>query len=339
MTDRRKRVGIREVAAAAGVSRTTASDALNAVGRIDPGTRDRVVAAARELGYRANPHARRLRGARSGMIAIASSVPGALRGKVAGLEYAMRVLMGAASRAMASDSTVMLLPLEPDPDVAGLAQADGALLLDPVAASPLLARLDELGIPSVSTGRIPDRPADAGHWVDNDLHAATRSMLDLLWERGARRPALLTGPPLHSYSVDTLRAYESWTAERGLPSRVAMTEAVTSEGAGFEAAASLLDAPEPPDGIYATLDRLAAGALLAARARGIDVPAQLMLAAGSDSDATRAATPAVTAVELHPQRIGELAVDLLLELVREPSLPSRQVIVEAEIVERGSTRR
>lgn len=333
----RKRVGILDVARAAGVSRTTASDALRGQGRVDPRTRERVAEAALALGYRANAHARLLRSGRSGIIAFVSSLPGGMRGELASLEYYVKVLMGAATYAMGSGYAVVLLPLEPEPGDVDAIHAEGALLFDPTAQSPLLAQLERDGMPMVSTGRTPGLSYEAGWWVDNDIPGAARRMLDLLERRGARRPALVSNPPTRSYSLDTIKAYREWTAARGVEPRIALTTAVATEATAYEAALPLFADDDPPDALYAPLDRLAVGAMLAARTSGLRVPRDLLVAAGSDSETARAANPGVTALNLNPERIGETAARLLIERLRGDPAPARHVLVPARIRERRST--
>jgi DNA-binding LacI/PurR family transcriptional regulator len=316
------------------VSRTTASDAINGSGRLDGATRERVLDAARRLGYRANVHARMLRRGHSGLLAVANSLPGELRDQVGGIEYYAQVQAGAAAAAMTAGYALVLLTVEPDSDEVERMFADGALLLDPTTGSPLAERLEAQGVPLVSTGRRPDRPPESGRWVDNDLYAATRMVLDLFERRGARRPALLADRPVRSYTIDAIRAYEDWTAERGIEPRTATAAPPASESAGYHAAEQLLGAPTPPDALYAPLDRLASGALLAARNRGLRVPGDVMIAAGSESALTREAKPPITALELYPSRIGELAIELLIERVEDPGAPDRHVVVDAEVIER-----
>jgi DNA-binding LacI/PurR family transcriptional regulator len=68
----RRRVGIKDVASAAGVSATTVSHALNGKGRLPPGTRERVHRIAEELGYRPNATARHLAGGKTGVLGLAA---------------------------------------------------------------------------------------------------------------------------------------------------------------------------------------------------------------------------------------------------------------------------
>jgi DNA-binding LacI/PurR family transcriptional regulator len=334
------RVGIRDVAAAAGVSVTTTSDALNGRGRVEAGTRARVLAAAADLGYRANVHARMLRRGRWGLLGIMSSLTADASLNLSGIEYLADILSGAATAGLSRGYAIVLLPPTPDDDgPEGGVEIDGALLLDPVAGSTLAERLERAGVPTVSTGRMPGRPPGDATWVDNDIPAAAEMVLDLLWARGARRVALVTNPPIRSYAADTLAAYERWCAGHGVAPLVVPTAELATESSAYHATDALLaDPARRPDAIYAPLDRLAAGAMLAARRHGLSVPADLLFACGVDGQATRQATPPVTAVELHAREIGRRALELLIDRVEGREDAHRQVVVAATLHERASTR-
>lgn len=103
---RRRRATIRDVAAHAGVSTTTVSHALNGKGRIDPTTRDRVLSAAAEFGYRASRAARALRTRRTH--AIAFLVPPFERAptqtEMLGLDLYMKQASAAAQAAAAREA-------------------------------------------------------------------------------------------------------------------------------------------------------------------------------------------------------------------------------------------
>lgn len=326
------------MAAAAGVSATTVSDALNGRGRVEAGTRARVLQAAEELGYRVNVHARMLRQGRSGILGVMSSLASDSSLNLSGIEYFVDVLSTAATAALSKGYSVILIPPSPqDSDLQAFVAA-GALLLDPVAGSSLIARLERGGVPIVSTGRLPDVEQTSGTWVDNDLYAETSRILDLLHERGARRIALLTNPPIRSYAVDTIAAYRTWCAAHGAEPRIVVTDPLASESSAYIAAGPLFASDERPDAIYTPLDRLAVGAMLAGRSAGLSVPDDFLLASGVDSQITRLADPPITGLDLNAREIGRLALELLVDRVEGHVTEHRQVFVPATLNERASTR-
>jgi DNA-binding LacI/PurR family transcriptional regulator len=330
-----KPVRISDVAKAAGVSITTVSHALNDKGRLTDETRRRVREVADRLGYQPSALARGLAGGRSGMLAATVSFVEDMSLAVADFDYFMQVMNGATSAALECGFSLTLVPPDSREQIERL-PLDGAIVMDPVPGDEIVDRLDRRGIPVVTTGRRPDGP-DETCWVDNDHIAGTRAMLEHLLEEGAQRLALLTVPVRSSYTIDALAAFEAVCAERGIEPIVETITDSISEGGAYAAASHLLESDRPPDAIYATLDRLALGALLAAEARGVRVPEELRIAGCTDSDASRTARPALTALSLNPERIGREAVDLLVTLIGDEAPVEPHRLVPFQVVPRGSS--
>jgi DNA-binding LacI/PurR family transcriptional regulator len=333
----RRRVGIREVAEAAGVSITTVSHALSGKGRLPAGTRDRVRQVAEQLGYRPSRAARNLVGGRTGLIGLAVSQTEGQPFALSDFAYFVQLISGATSAALEHGYALVLMPAGPGRwDQLRQVELDGAIVVDPVAGDPLVRRMRERKIPLVTAGRIPGEP-EQEWWVDNDHEAGMTSMLNHLARRGARRIALVASPPVTSYATDGLAGYERWCARHGVEPSVAVARGELTEGAGFAAASTLLRAPRRAEAIYATLDRLALGALLAAEAQQVAVPDDLLIAGCTDSSASKWARPSLTALSLNPEELGQRAVDMLAGLVEGRPEESR-VIVPTRIIPRASTR-
>jgi DNA-binding LacI/PurR family transcriptional regulator len=331
----RRKVGIRDVAEEAGVSITTVSHALNGKGRINPDTRQRVQEVAERLGYRPNTLARNLAGGRTGLIGLA--VAQTLDERVAVSDFAHYAqLMSAATVAAFARGYALVLTSGTKEAAWSRLMLDGAIVVDPTRKDRLCEELRRRSVPLVTTGRVLG--GGDGYWVDNDHFAGTRAMLDHLAARGAKQIALLASPPVTSYAIDVGEAYKGWCEERGVRPRIAVAREHPTEGAGFEATMRLLREPAPPDAVYATLDRLALGALLAAQAQGLVVPGQLLVAACADSDAGRNARPSLTALALNPEQIGREAVAMVATLIEGGTPRESHVHVPSKIIARGSTR-
>jgi len=329
-------VKIGDVAAAAGVSITTVSHALNDKGRLTDETRRRVREVADRLGYKPSALARRLAGGRTGMLALTVSFVEDLAPRIGDFDYFMQVMNAATSEAFERGYSLTLVPADSRREVLERSALDGAVVMDPVRGDQIVDLLSERGVPVVTTGRCPDGPDDAC-WVDNDHVAGTRAMIEHLAAEGATRVALLTAPTFQSYTIDALEAFEATCDELGLEPIIETVTDSISESGGYAAASRLLESSSPPDAIYATLDRLALGALLAAEAKGIRVPEALRVAGCTDSAAARSSRPALTALSLNPEWIGTQAVDLLIALVenRTPAEPHRAV--PFAVIPRAST--
>jgi DNA-binding LacI/PurR family transcriptional regulator len=338
VADGARRVGIREVAAAAGFSVTTVSHALNGKGRLPQETRDRVHEIAQQLGYRPNATARNLAGGKTGLLGLVISQPADIRFGLSDFAYFTYLTAAASAAALDRGYALVLTPSDLRLGAAVGVAVDGAIVVDPVEGDPLVQELREASMPLVTTGRVVGDDTGSA-WVDNDHIAGTRSILDHLARRKARRIALLTTPTVISYSLDVERSYREWCADHEMEPRVIRTDQQLTESAGYAAASELLSLPDPPDAIFASYDRLAFGALLAADALGVRVPDELLLAmTATESSHRQSSGPSVTALNLHPDQIGRRAIELLIDIVEGRS-DGGQIVVPTAIIARASTKR
>lgn len=327
---------IGDVAAAAGVSITTVSHALNRKGRLTDETRARVREVADRLHYQPSALARGLAGGRTGILALTVSFVDDLALTLGDYDYFMQVMNAATAAAFERGFSLTLVPPQSRAEILERLPLDGAVVMDPVPGDEIVDRLAERGVPVVTTGRLPGGPDDA-YWVDNDFVAGTRAMIRHLADAGATRIALLTSPALQSYTIDSLEAFEATGAELGLEGIVEVVTDSLSESGAYAAATRLLESSSPPDAIYATLDRLALGALLAAEAKGIRVPGELLVAGCTDSHAARSSRPTLTALSLNPEWIGTESVDLLATLVGGGAPVQPRRMVPFSVIPRAST--
>jgi DNA-binding LacI/PurR family transcriptional regulator len=328
-------VGIKEVAIAAGVSTTTVSHALNGKGRLPEATRERVREIATRLGYRPSALARGLAGGRTGIIAMTVSGSEDFSVQIGDLDYFLQVINAATLSALERSYAVTLLPAHWSPETLARFPLDGGIVVDPVRNDPMVEALTGRGLPVVTLGRQLGGPADAA-WVDNDHAAGTRAMLDHLVSAGATNVALLAAEMVSSYEADTREAYTDWCTQTGREPRIATVRGSLSERAAYAETVRLLQGASPPDAIYATLDRLALGALLAAEAQNMRVPDDLRIAACTESDESRRSRPALTALTLNPEILAAEAVDLLTDLIEDRET-ERQRIVPSVLIPRRST--
>jgi len=326
---------IRDVAKAAGVSVTTVSHALNGKGRVDPETRALVGQVVRQLGYRANRHAQVLRSGRTGALALMLPVQADVGSNEAlSLDFYMRLASAAAAAAFAAGQALMLLPAVVSTGLAGLG-VDGGIVVDP---SPLDARVELLashGLPTVTIERDLGRPDDPWY-VTGQTDVCTRQLLDHLRAQGARRICLLAPQADWGWITETLRAYDQWTAGHGAPRLVVPVAMRDGEESAFAATSKLLAAADPPDAIFVVASRFIHGVQRAANAAARRVPGELLIAAGVDSVHAREGDPPVTAIDLHPERQAEAAVEMLLTRLNGDT-PAGPRYVSATLRLRAST--
>jgi DNA-binding LacI/PurR family transcriptional regulator len=326
-------VGIKDVARAAGVSKTTVSHALSGKGRIPDGTRARVRRIAEELGYHPNPIARGLAAGRTGVLSLSVSIPPSLSGTYASIEYYAMLIGGATAAAASRELALVIVPADGDPDVWDRLVMDGAIVVEPTVDDRIVKEVRAHRLPLVTIGREPDME---GWWVDNDVDKASRLALETLHAAGAHRPALVTWDRTDSYTTDACRAYVAWCDSYGLdPSitRIAGNRSI----APLEEVGRILDGDPSIDGVFALYERLGVAALECAAAAGRSVPGELRIVVGSDSGVGAKTIPPLTAIEFHPDRLGALAVGLLADRLEGRSEAPEHRIIPADLVPRGST--
>jgi len=106
---------------------------------------------------------------------------------------------------------------------------------------------------------------------------------------------------------------------------------------GQEAAATLLDLPDPPTAIFASNDNMAIGVLQVARERGLRVPEELSVVGFDDSDRASIVTPALTTVRQPLEEMGRIAVSLLMRLIDGQRVEALRVELATRLVVRDST--
>jgi DNA-binding LacI/PurR family transcriptional regulator len=333
----RRTAGIEDVARQAGVSRTTVSHALNGKGRVNAETRLRVEQAAKELGYRGNAIARRLAsGARGGVLALhvaARESPMV----VWDVEYFTILMSAAATAALSHGYWLTLAPGSATEDMRHSLPTDGVIIVDPLINDPLIRAFEDRDVPVVTVGRSSLEPNGRRGWVDNDHNSGTRAMLEHLRDQGARSIALITGPEMNSYTLDTRNAYEDWVREHGGETRSYTAGSGLSEEAGYETTVKMFGGGGRPDAIYASVDRLALGSLHAIKDHGLSVPEDILLSSLSDSQSARLARPSLTALDLHPELVGRCAADMLIAFVEGGRIQSRHRLIPAQVLSRRST--
>ncbi|MFI6285113.1 LacI family DNA-binding transcriptional regulator [Streptomyces sp. NPDC051018] len=303
-------MGIKDVARAAGLSITTVSHALNGKGKVSARTRERVRLLADELGYRPNPAAQVLLTGRTGVVGLAAGHQSAEAWERTYRPYYASLTAGAMVEAVDRDYALVVVPSRPGTDLWTRIPMDGLIVVDPVAGDPVITEALHRGLSVVTDGR----PLDPGHgsipYVHSDMLSGVPLALDHLHESGGRRTALLTGPQLDSYTLDSERAYTRWCEDRGLPATV---ERVRDGEPAHDAARRLLASPDRPDAVHALNETYGEALRAAARELGLAIPGDLRITAMGDREP--GIRPALTLLSLAPRRIGALCAGMLIDVL------------------------
>jgi DNA-binding LacI/PurR family transcriptional regulator len=334
-----RRIGIKDVAEAAGVSITTVSHALSGKGRLTDQTRERVRRVAGELGYTPHPIAQSLASGRSGMIATVVSLPGNAPIAFTQIDYYVALMNAATRTAVGHGYALVVAPSTAGPQTWSRVPLDGVIVIDPADGDPALPMLRRRGAPIVFVGRDPNGdPNDLV--VENDRVAATRSVLDHLVEAGAHRVGVIALGTFETFSEDALAAYRAWCAERGAEPFVHTVDAdSTATPAEFRAGAEAFLASEGrPDGVFCLYERQAVELLAAARDAGVDVPGDLLVATIAEMGLAGSSHPGLTTLELNQDRLGETAAALLIDVLEGRAAASVRDVPTSITVRASTTR-
>lgn len=333
----RPSVTLRDVAVRAGLSVMTASYTFSQPQRVSAASRDRVLAAARELGYQPNAAAKSLRTGKANAVGVVFSE---------NLAYAFRdpqaaqFLAGVADICTEHGLGLTMLPTSggrEDPTVIASAPVDGFVFWTTTADDPTLAAAARTGKPVAIQGG-PSVPGADCIGIDDNQAAQAVARLAL---HGSHRPLILSFPlspdrvPSVTTGIDPDTATFPVTRNRLLGHRIAVTQAglswpdtttaVLSHNDRTEASETARDLlaghPNRYDTAICMSDEIAAGVLAAAQQLNIAVP-QTLAVTGYDNGPD-AETLQLTTVDQHLYRQGRTSAQVAMNLRPAPAMPSR----------------
>lgn len=333
-TGRAGPVTMQDIARATNLSQSTVSRILNRSPTVVPiadATRERVLAAAKELGYRPNPLARGLRGARTMLLGVIVRditdlfFAGAIEAATAEASRRGYNLVLGHAHARADEAIALWGVLE-------ARHCDAILLLGDVRDQPRLVE-DLAGDPQPVVALWQgSQPMDIPS-VSVDNRAGIRAVLDHLTDLGHRRIAFVGGRRLGDIK-EREEAYVEYLAELGEPPPDGyLQHGLNEPAAGAEALERLLDRPDPPTAVVASSDVLAIGLLHAAHERGLRVPARLSVTGFDDISMAAFSVPSLTTVRMPVREMVEKAIEMVLDEA-EPAAPPT---LQPSLVVRAST--
>ncbi|MFP5253057.1 MAG: LacI family DNA-binding transcriptional regulator [Actinomycetes bacterium] len=326
-----------EVASLAGVSRATASRAINGGSRVSPEALSAVQEAVAALGYVPNRAARSLVTRRTDSVAMVVPEPDE---RVFSDPFFSHWLRGVSAALEHTDVQLVLLLARPgDPGERTMRylrnrHVDGALVISHHHGDGLTLELADMGLPCVFGGR-PWSGADRISYVDVDNRAGGRLATEALVERGCRRIATVTGPPDMTASVDRLEGWRDALREAGLSDERVVHGDFTTEG-GAQAMRQLLAEHPDTDGVFVASDLMASGALSVLAGRGLRVPDDIAIVGYDDLGVAERTDPPLTTIRQSTTDMAQRATALLLEQLRPGSVPVRHEILAPQLVRRAS---
>ena len=331
-------VTISQVAAAAGVSRQTVSNVLNAPARVAPPTAARVRRAIEELGYRPNRAARNLRERASRYIGFKINSPAGVSNLLDRFLHALAEAAGAAGyHVMIFAPAAVDQELAAYEDLIGTGTVDGFVLADVAHGDPRLPWFVQRGIPFVCFGRPWGQANGRFAWADVDGAYGVARAVDHLVARGHRHIAYLGWPEGTGFGDERRAGWRDAMRRHGLPAEGLDGACPEDVAVASARAAELLAGLAPPTAFACGSDTFALAARLAG---GVDAAGRpnVDVVGFDDSPAAMLMSPPMSSVRQPVAEIARQVVDLLLEQLNGADLPAEGVMLRPELVPRGPRR-
>jgi LacI family transcriptional regulator len=325
---------IEEVAAAAGVSRSTVSRVVNGSTAVSPSALESVKRAIAELNYVPNRAARSLASRQTHAIALV--VPEDTT-RFFGDPFFAAIVSGINARVSRSDYVLNLFIASDDPgdkttSYVRSGSVDGAIIVSHHTSDLYIDRI-AAAVPVVYGGR-PVRERERDYYVDVDNVAGGREATEFLISRGHRRISTITGPLTMPAGVDRLKGYRDAMTAAGLEEGAVEDGNFTADG-GAAAMRRILERGEDLDALFIASDLMARGALAVLARAGIRVPDDVAIIGFDDSPVATTVTPQLTTMRQPSFAQGERMAEVLMDLLAGRN-PQHVTVLETELVVRDS---
>jgi DNA-binding LacI/PurR family transcriptional regulator len=330
--ERTRRPTLADVAARAGVSVALVSIVIRDAPGASPASRQRVLQAADELGYRPDTRARLLRSSRSRLLGVVFGVQHAFHGDL------VTGLYTAADRAGYELALSAVTPARDERRaIASLLQdrCEALILLGPQAPTSFLAELTAR-LPVVVVARAArHRALDVVRTAD---HEGLRQAVDHLVGLGHRRIVHIDGGRAPG-AADRRRGYRDAMRHHGLASETHVLPGGLTEDDGAAAARALLDIDPRPSAVTVFNDRCALGVLDVLQCSGLDVPGDISVVGYDDSRLARLSHVNLTTIAQDTEQITTLTVTRAIERLDGTPVTERELVIPPHLVVRATTAR
>jgi len=321
------------IAKAANVSEATVSRVLNGDESVHPDRARRVHEAVEKLGYKKNRVASALASGRTGLIAVV--IDDDL--SVFSDPFYGTVTSGVSRVLMENGLQTVLMVSPVGASDGGVShylksgEVDGAIFFA-LHSDTLVTNLKKQGLPLVITGT-PHSINDVA-FVDTDNFGGAYTATKHLMSTGAKKIAIITGDIGTTAAKQRLDGYLQVYRESGhVPAKGLICEGDYSFESGQQHAKKLIEAHPDIDGIFASNDLMAMGAMSVLQDMGIDVPGQVRVVGFDDSMIAQTARPGLTTIRQDVVALGEAAGSLMIAQLNgqdvEPIILPTQLVVRA----------
>jgi LacI family transcriptional regulator len=341
-----RRVTIPDVARHAGVGQATAARVLGGYGSTSPATRERVLAAAAELGYSTNAVARSMISGRTHTLGVVVAdvenayFARAVRGVTdVAVKAGFQVILANSDEDLATEQAAVQLFIE--------RRVDGLIVTPSAAEHDHLDKAVATGVPVVLLDRVLQGADLDSVVVDN--RTAARAAVSRLTDAGHTRIAAVTSAPPTGDPRQPATGADIWTtAERVTGYQQALRAAGIRETtrlvrhAGYDrvgaraAVLELMTSPDRPTAVFTTDNVATLGALDALRDLDARVPDDVSLIGFDDAEWATLIRPGLSVVSQPAQALGGLATEILIRRINGGTTAPRRHTLPTTFIERES---
>lgn len=333
-------VTIRDVAKQLNLSITTVSRALDGYDDVAAETRERVVRAAREMGYAPSRAARQLRRQRAEIIGYVLPTSGPHFTD----RFFSEFIAGLGDEAVSHNFDLLVSTAAPDTAAERQVYTRwrSSRLVDGVVLSRM--RIDDWRAKYLAKNNFPfvvhgrTRLKTDYTFIEIDSRSGFAELVRHLVKRGHRRIAYVGAPSKFTLQKDRYAGYCDGLAAAGIPfDETLIAEGDLRRAGGYQAALKLLALPQPPTAIIGANDLTAAGVMRAAHERGLVVGRDLAVAGYDGTEDSEHTQPPLTTLQQPVYETARRLVALLLALIEGKPMAEHQIIWQPKLIVREST--
>lgn len=336
-------MNLKELSENLGLSQTTVSRALNGYPEVNESTRRRVEIAAAKGNYRPNMRAMSLATGKAMM--IGHVIPVINKHDVFNPVFA-EFIAGASQTYNKFGYELMLTIAESKGEsetyraLAAKEAVDGVIVHSPCRQDARLAMLKEIGLPFVVHGRVCDS-RDSYNWIDMNNRSAFKQATQLLIDLGHKNIALINGLEALSFAWLRRCGFQDALKENGLSADPQlMTSAEMTEPYGYQTAATMLASDHAPSAFLVSSYIAALGVRRAISQAGLVIGKDVSVIIHDDDLSyfdNGGAVPQFTSTRSSVREAGNLAAEMLLKQIDDPSLFPQTKLLKSHLIMGSST--
>jgi DNA-binding LacI/PurR family transcriptional regulator len=334
-------ITIKDVAKKAGVAPSTVSRVISDSSTISEETKKKVRKVMDELGYHLNLNARILvqKSSQTVGIVMKNSTSASLLNPVF-----PELLNGISDYCNKQDFSICLTSGKSEEEIfqdtvkiVRGKKVDGIIVMYSKKDDKVVPYLLECGIPFVVIGK-PAYETNKIMYVDNDNVLAAKEATDHLINLGHKRIGFIAGDPRFEVSKSRFNGYRESLNENNIDITDGYVKnfPIDQNEQGKQVVKNLMRLPEPPTALLVSDDLHALFVLLVLRELNLKVPEDVSVLAFNNTVMSKLSSPPLTSVNIQTYQLGNEAARCLIDLIKDPEMAKKSVIIPTTIEERES---